>query len=559
MVSLCGVSDMYTFGGEHNLMAYVRPGDNRVLYFPWDMDFSFSQSATAALVGNDNLSRIVNLPGNLRRFYAHVLDDINTTYNATYMAPWISHYDSFPGQDWSGDLDYITQRGNYALSTINSAGGSTPFSVSGTNSFTITNNNLVTLSGTAPVQIASILINGISYPVTWSSIYAWTVQVPLSAPTNTLNVSGYDLYGNLLTNATQTVVFNGTVPDPSRCVVLNEIMYAPAVTNAGYVELFNFSTNASFDLSGWRVNGLSYTFPAGSLLATNSYLVLAKDPVAFATAYGNTLPVFDQYSGNLDPNGETLTLFRPDPVQPGQEVVVDRVRYEAAAPWPVITSGASLQLIDSAQDNSRVANWTAVPAQAASLAPQWVRASATGIPLTSATARPLYIYLQSAGDIYVDDVSVVAGSVAESGVNLVTNGGFETSLVPWIIGSDGNNSASVSSTNAAHDGSRSLHLVAAAAGTTQNSSVWQDFSSRLAVGATYTLSFWYLQSTNGGPLTVRFSGSGIVITTNPAPPTSSLLTAATPGCQQFRRRHAAGVSIRVAERTTGCECHRSDQ
>ena len=48
------------------------------------------------------------------------------------------------------------------------------------------------------------------------------------------------------------------------------------------------------------------------------------------------------------------------------------------------------------------------------------------------------------------------------------------------------------------------------------------------MGATYTLSLWYLQNTNGGPLTVRFSGSGIVITTNPALPTSSLLTAVTP-------------------------------
>ena len=184
-------------------------------------------------------------------------------------------------------------------------------------------------------------------------------ELPLSAPTNTLNVSGYDFYGNLLTNATQTVVFNGTVPDTSNCVAINEIMYNPALTNADYVELYNQSTNSSFDLSGWRVNGLGYTLPAGSLLFENSYLSLAKDPVALATAYGNTLPVFDQYGGNLDPNGETLTLFRPSPTN--QEVVVDRVRYETAMPWPVITNGASLQLIDSAQDNSRVADWTAVP------------------------------------------------------------------------------------------------------------------------------------------------------------------------------------------------------
>lgn len=528
MVSLCGVSDMYTFGGEHNLMTYVRPSDNRVLYLPWDMDFSFSQSATASLVGNDDFSKVVNLPVNLRRFYAHIIDDIATCYNSSYMAPWVSHYQSFPGQDWSGDLSYITTRGNYALSTINSAGGNTPFSVSGTNSFSVTNNNLITLTGTAPVQLTAILINGISYPVIWTSISTWTVQVALTAATNSLNVQGYDLNGNLLTNSTRTVVFKGTVPDPSKNVVINEIMYSPAVTNADYVELYNASTNFSFDLSSWRVNGLSYTFPSGSILSTNAFLVLAKDRTAFAASYGNTLPLFDVYSGSLDTIGETLTLFRPDPVRTNQEMVVDRVRYEATTPWPVITNGASLQLIDAAQDNSRVANWTAVTTNAPLLAPQWVRASATGIPRANSTLRPLYIYLQSAGDIYVDDVSVVSGSVAESGVNLVTNGGFETSLFPWTIGSDGNNSASVSSTNFLHGGSRSLHLVASTGGTTQNSAIWQDFSSRLTVGATYTLSFWYLQSANGGPLTVRFSGSGISITTNPAPATLPVLVAETP-------------------------------
>ena len=524
LVSLAGVSDMYTFGGEHNLMAYVRPGDNRVLYFPWDMDFSFSQPATAPLVGNDNLAKLVNLPGNLRRFYAYVAAAITTSYNATYLAPWITHYDAFPGQDWSGDLGYITARGNYALSVINSAGGNTPFSVS--TPANVTNNNLITVSGTAPVAITTILINGISYPVTWSSVSGWSVSVALPARTNGLNVAGYDLSGNLVTNLTRTIGFTGPIADPTK-VVFNELMYQPAGTNAAYVEFYNSSTNFTFDLSNWRVNGLGYTFAAGSLLAPNSYLVLAQDAAAYATAYPTSPAPFDQYPGTLDPTGETLTLFRPDPVLTNAEAVVDRVRYEPVAPWPVITNGAALQLIDAAQDNSRVADWTAVPANAPPPPPQWVRVSATGIPRASGSP-PLYLYLQSAGDIYIDDVSVVAGSVPESGVNVVTNGSFETALSPWTIGSDGNNSASSVSTNATHSGSRSLHLVAAAGGTTQNSSIWQDFSSRLTVGATYTLSFWYLQSTNGGPLTARFSGSGISITTNPSPPAVVLPITKTP-------------------------------
>jgi hypothetical protein len=129
----------------------------------------------------------------------------------------------------------------------------------------------------------------------------------------------------------------------------------------------------------------------------------------------------------------------------------------------------------------------------------WVFVSATGVPRpsTDSSAKPLYLYLATAGDIYLDDVSVVAGSTT-NGVNLVTNGGFEGSISPWTIGSVGNNSASVVSTNFAHSGTNSLHLIASAGGTTQSSAIWQDFSSLIATNGTYTLSFWYLQSTNGG-------------------------------------------------------------
>ena len=508
MMSLGGVGDMYTFGNNHNLMMYIRPDDGKVLYFPWDMDFLFSQSTASSLVGDQNLSRIVNLPGNLRRFYAYILDAVSSTYNAAYMAYWADHYGAIFGQDYSGDLSYIAARGSYALNVIDSAGGNADFSVNGADSFTASS-NLVVLSGTAPVAISTLLVNGISYPVTWDSISSWTVQVPISSGTNVLNIQAFDLHGNLVADATKTSVFSGSVPPPDQVIVINEIMSRPAMANGEYIELFNTSGTTSYDLSGWRLNGLDYTFPSGTIFPPNSYLVLAEDRVAYANAYGNTRPLFDQFDGTLDPEGETLTLFRPDPVVSNQYEVVDRVRYEATVPWPTATNGVSAQLIDAAQDNSRAGNWGAVDDTASA---QWVHVSATGIPRASATLRPLYIYLQSAGDIYIDDVCVVAGSVADAGVNLVPNGGFETGFSPWTIGSDGNNSASTISSGFKHSGTNSLQLIAASGGTTQASSIWQDFSSTLTVGETYTLSFWYRQTTSGAPLTVRFSGSGIVIT-----------------------------------------------
>ena len=104
-----------------------------------------------------------------------------------------------------------------------------------------------------------------------------------------------------------TVYYTGAISDPRGAIVINEIMYHPLIPDASYVELFNPSTNW-FDLSNWRLNGVDYTFPLGSVITNRQYLILARSRIAFAAAYGN-LPVFDLFNGILQTNGETLTLI----------------------------------------------------------------------------------------------------------------------------------------------------------------------------------------------------------------------------------------------------------
>ena len=71
--------------------------------------------------------------------------------------------------------------------------------------------------------------------------------------------------------------------------------------------------------------------------------------------------ILGDYDGNLDPNGETLSLVRLSSITNQPDTVINKVKYEAFAPWPVsaatTNSGVSLQLIDPSQDNSRVSNW----------------------------------------------------------------------------------------------------------------------------------------------------------------------------------------------------------
>ena len=114
---------------------------------------------------------------------------------------------------------------------------------------------------------------------------------------------GVDLHGQAVPGAASAVEAVYTEPNlsPVGQIVFNEIMCNPVVPGAGYVELYNRSTNLTFDLSACEVQGLGYSFPEGSAIPPTNYLLLVADPSAFGTVYGGTISPFDTYSGELSP------------------------------------------------------------------------------------------------------------------------------------------------------------------------------------------------------------------------------------------------------------------
>jgi hypothetical protein len=160
--------------------------------------------------------------------------------------------------------------------------------------------------------------------------------------------------------------------------------------------------------------------------------------------------------------------------------------------------GASLQLIDTTKDNTRVANW--------SDGNEWRFFYYTGT-LTPSYKR-LILYPDVAGDIYIDDIKLVVGTVPEAGENLIQGGDFEGDFLInqggfWgINGTAGAQSAI--STNFCYRGNSSLHIVLTApGGPAQN--IYQD--TLVSQTNVYTLSFWFLSSTNMNKLTARFSST----------------------------------------------------
>src|SRR6266567_1636323 len=68
----------------------------------------------------------------------------------------------------------------------------------------------------------------------------------------------------------------------SAAIVINEIHYNPEVKteHVEFVELFNAGSD-TVDMSGWYFSdGVNFTFPAGTVLPTSGYVVVAQDPAA---------------------------------------------------------------------------------------------------------------------------------------------------------------------------------------------------------------------------------------------------------------------------------------
>ena len=144
--------------------------------------------------------------------------------------------------------------------------------------------------------------------------------------------------------------------------------------------------------------------------------------------------------------------------------------------------------------------------------PAWIYAEATGIATANNT---LYLYPSGDGVAYLDDLKLVAGTQAGVGPNLLTNGGFENGVSPWLFTADFTNSLAVS--NLAFAGKSCLKLVAAGGGSGSGDSVYQTGIPGVNSGSVYTVSYWYVPFTKNRSLTVRLSGSGTagVLTSTP--------------------------------------------
>ena len=254
-----------------------------------------------------------------RRRYWQVLQDLaNGPLVSTNANPMVdARYNAMVANGRTIDnpssiKSYISQSRNYLLGLI-TTNVPANFSISSNGGVDFsTSVGLLALAGTAPIDVRFIAINGVTYPVTWTSVSNWTAAVALSGGTNTLTVQGLDARKNPISGATATIHVNytGPVEQPRDKLVVNEIMYNPLLPNTSFIEIYNRSIYDPFDLSSMRLDGADFTFPGGSVIGPNGFAVVAEDRVAFAAAYGGTIPVYRVWDDRVDTNHRYTTSLQ---------------------------------------------------------------------------------------------------------------------------------------------------------------------------------------------------------------------------------------------------------
>ncbi len=152
-------------------------------------------------------------------------------------------------------------------------------------------------------------------------------------------------------------------------VVINEIHYNPDMPTelVEFVELHNISSQ-DVDLSGWYFcDGVVYTFPPGTTISANGYVVVAEDstlavsPTTITGKYGTSSSiVYGPFMGHLNNDGERIQLCDADGFE------MDQVYYQLGFPWPTVGdevpegaygNGHSIQLVHSDLDNDLGGSW----------------------------------------------------------------------------------------------------------------------------------------------------------------------------------------------------------
>jgi len=195
-----------------------------------------------------------------------------------------------------------------------------------------------------------------------------------------------------------------------------------------WLELYNRSSSV-VDLTGWHLDdGITFNFPAGTMIQPGEFLVVAQDAAALVETNPSIANhIVGNYSGGLSNRDDRIELMD------AAQNPADEVHYYDDGRWPMAadSGGSSLELRDPFADNFRSESWAASIESDDSL---WRSYTYRGTALEPPGSNNPTLYnefvlgLLDAGEILLDDLHVIEDPDGAA-VERLPNGMFESDVL----------------------------------------------------------------------------------------------------------------------------------
>ncbi|MEJ6560087.1 MAG: lamin tail domain-containing protein [Akkermansiaceae bacterium] len=418
-----------SFGNPNWKNSYIyKQEGGKWVQFTWDFDVGLGTDGrdppNQALFPSNvdaNIQRMYQTPAFVRSYWRAMGEALGTFFSGSEVTPILeakrSAYDA-AGLNFTSPFspsgaglsltNWIDQRVAFIQPQLNVIDD--PFMVATPLDGSSTATQVITISGTAPVEVAMIVVNEIPLNIEWTSESEWEAPYTLQAGVNSLAIRALGTAGLEVASETLTVTFTGSVTWPQ--VVINEWMASNDTTLSDpadgdfedWIELFN-SEATEVDLEGWFLSDdpadpFKFQVPSGFEIPAGSFLLVWADDeiIQNEPAFNSDLHA----SFKLGVGGESILLSAPD------GTLVSRVDFgqQVADKTEGRTSSGDVSALASPSPGS--INGNAAPSPT-------VTYTSDGTTVTfTITTEPGFLYTLEASEDLLSWEAVGTGTVAAS-------------------------------------------------------------------------------------------------------------------------------------------------
>ena len=328
--------DSYGASNGQNMSTF-RPANGRFEMIPWDIDLGFGKGSFGTsnklfamnnpffwgLSGDPIIRRIYGMHHFKRYYLRTVLEMIDGPMkDNTFETHVDKKYKALRanGQTVTSPstlTSFIRGRARYLKQTVDRMDDD--FTVQGETKVD-TDEQTIALSGTAPLRMKNLMVNGVPQQLDWGGLTKWKLLLPVEATQKSYIITAVDGFGQGIDGATQTIEvhYTGDKPLPHESVQINEWMAANDNTIQDpsdgkfddWIELHNRSQHM-INLAGWgltddKQSPRQWLFPEGATLPAGGFLIVWADDQPEQTGDDFHLPF------KLDADGEAILLFDPE-------------------------------------------------------------------------------------------------------------------------------------------------------------------------------------------------------------------------------------------------------